>query len=218
MTATETEPRPAVETKRRRLAPLTYALITAALALASSLAALVFTLWPGLKPDPRDRLGADVSVFAVEPGVGIGEWIRRTSTDRDDRRGRTERYLRTVIGPGPPPEACERAEYLAAPGHAIYVRVAIEGFKRREVQMRWSMYDQRSRQRVPELSDRTIGAIALDSPAARSVVQIWVPPAPGHALVFARIELIDPAHTTLAVADSPRFSGRVPDEPPSTCG
>ena len=53
--------------------------------------------------------------------------------------------------------------------HAVRLIVAIAAaanrdFKRHEVQMRWSMYDQRSRQRVPELSDRTIAAIALESP------------------------------------------------------
>lgn len=188
----------------RRIAPVGYAVGAAVLALASSLTALVFTLWPGLKPDPRERLGADVAVFAVEPGVRYGDWLRRTSPTPEELAARRRTYLRNAALPGEPLTPKGERALLRVAGSAVYVRLNIEGFKRRNVSLRWSMYDAASHRRVRErdLGDVQALDVDLEAPADRSVVLLWVPPSPDVAKTFVRVELHSRSGTMLAVADS----------------
>jgi hypothetical protein len=192
--------------RERRIAPLGYAIGTALLALASSLVALVFTLWPELKPDPRERLGADVAVFSVEPGVRYGDWLERTSPTDEVLDRRREDYVERAALPGQLTAADQRA-LLGVTGGVAYVRLTIEGFKRRNVRLRWSMYEARSGRRVGDRGFHDVPAaeVDLDAPTDRSVVQLWFPPPPSPGEKFVRVELSSAAGVLLAVADSERF-------------
>lgn len=169
----------------------------------------MFTLWPGLKPDPGDRLGADVSIFAVEPGVTYQSWVRRTSNTAEEIRTRANEYISQASIPGEAADPHTRRQLLLVKGSVIYVRLTIEGFKRGSVILRWSMYNARNNQRVPvsDFHDVRAGDINLDTPSDRSVAQLWVPPAPGQSKVFIRVELVSREGTLLAVADSGKFAG-----------
>jgi hypothetical protein len=208
VTATATPPRKPPEASRR-FTKLGYTAITAVVALVAAVSGQVFQFFPGLRPDPRDRTVADVEVFAVEPAVTVDDWLHRTSGFPADLRRRQDAFIRLSAGTVKIPPA-ERATYLAQRGSLLYVRVGVEGFKRRDVVLRWSMYDNATRRRIHEITHRDAGTISLDSPSERSVVELWVPPAPGHDEVFLRIALSAKREgTMLAVTDSPAFSGAV---------
>lgn len=186
----ESEQSATVGPQRRRRRPGLAAVtaVTAALALVSGVVALLFDLVPALKPDPRERLGADVSIFDVEPNVSYGDWLRRTN-----QRARFRRE-----GPG--------AAQL--PGKLVYVKTTIEGFKRRSASLRWSVYRARTRTRVPSpaFRDQHAVEVRLDAPTDRSLQELWVPQLPPlRGPFFVRVELRDRHNVLLAVADSRRF-------------
>ena len=71
----------------RRWGALAWTAIVAVVALASSLAGLLFELRPDLKRDPRSTLGADVSIFSVDPGVTYREYLEDFAfSDQRSRR------------------------------------------------------------------------------------------------------------------------------------
>jgi hypothetical protein len=207
--AREAEDRSLRPATGRRFAPVGYAIAAAVLALASSVVTLVFTLWPGLKPDPGERLGAAVSVFDVETAVTHGAWIRRTSWTATEAQSRLEAFIRRGGIPGERVDKSTRKRLIGLEGSVLYVRLTIEGFKRRNVVLRWSIYDARSGQRLPgrEFHDVRTAGVSLSAPSDRSVVQVWVPPVPVDHKVFARIELLSRDGTLLAVTDSGNFRG-----------
>jgi len=198
-----------VRSKGRRIAPVGYAFAAAGLALASSLVTLVFTLWPGLKPDPGERVGANVSVLNVEPAVRYEDWIRRTSVDRQEMRRRTRDYVRRVGIPGESIDAGTRQRILGVKGNVAYIGLMIEGFKRQNVFLRWSIYDAQSMRRLADRAFQDVRAfdVDLEAPSARSVVQLWIPPVPVKRKVFVRIELLSREGVLLAVANSAKFAG-----------
>jgi hypothetical protein len=195
----EREPESASPVRARRLSALGWTVLVALVAMASSLAALVFTLWPGLRPDPRDRLGAEVSVFAVDPNVTYREWITaRSSFSGDEAEARLrEARLQT---PG----------LLRVRGEVAYVRMEVEGFKRRSVAMRVSLYEGWSNRRVEGASNIEVGSQELEAPSDRAVVPVWLPcpPEPGRKY-YVRVELYHAGdNVLLAVADSEPFTSR----------
>jgi hypothetical protein len=159
------------------------------IALISAAVALVFTLWPGLRPDPRSNREAEVAVFAVERGVSYGDYLRRTQREPDPR-----------IDP-------------ALRGELIYAEARVQGFKRQTVLLRWSAYhaDTRTRYRAPALEDVRDSERTQETPTDRFVQPIWVFPV--HCTdrqFFVRVELVDSNGLTLAVADSKAFRGLRP--------
>jgi hypothetical protein len=190
--------------KLRALGPMT----VGAVAALSSALAFAFALWPTLKPDPRDRLGADLGVFAVETRVTHDDWIHRVSPTQDAYGELRTTTLREASLDGGPPAAEEERLILRQRGTLFYVRMTIEGFKRRNVTLRWSLYSARTRRRLaqPGLSDTPAAGVRLDAPTDRSFVQVWVPPVASGRSCFARFELVTHDGTLLAVADSPRFA------------
>ena len=89
--------------------------------------------------------------------------------------------------------------------------MTVEGFKRRDVVLRWSMHDNRSKRRIHEITSANAGQISLDAPTDRSVLRLWAPPAPAFKKVFLRIGLFARHDgTMLAVTDSSPFLGEVP--------
>jgi hypothetical protein len=184
--------------KSRRLGAFAWTAIVAATALGSSLVALVFELWPGLKPDPRTKLGADVSVFAVDPRVSYGAFLQRLSFSDADLRSRISAACGT-------PKPCGR---LNLPGEEAYVQTTVEGFKRRSVALRLSLYNAASQTRVAGASDVDVAKERLAAPSDQSVIPVWIvcPPKRG-GRYFIRVELYHSGdHVLLAVADSRRFS------------
>jgi hypothetical protein len=190
--------------KLRALGPMT----VGAVAVLSSALAFAFALWPTLKPDPRDRLGADLGVFAVETRVTHDDWIHRVSPTQDAYGELRTTTLREASLDGGPPAAEEERLILRQRGTLFYVRMTIEGFKRRNVTLRWSLYSARTRRRLaqPGLSDTPAAGVRLEAPTDRSFVQVWVPPVASGRSCFARFELVTHDGTLLAVADSPRFA------------
>ncbi len=183
--------RPRREGKRRRLGMAGVTALTAALALVSGVVALLFDLVPALKPDPRERLGAEVSIFDVEPGVTIGDWLKRTNQ---------REQLRQIGRRG--------GGGLTVKGNLVYVKTTIEGFKRRRASLGWWVYRTRTRTRLqePQFYDRRAVEVRLDAPTDRSLQEVWIPempPLPGS--FFVRVELRDANDVLLAVADSKPF-------------
>ena len=162
-------------------------LATAAiLGIVVTAVALVFDLAPGLRPDPRDRVGAEVSVFALEPGVTIGQWL-----DRGFRSGGRPTFGAVDVDRG-------------AEGELLYVRTAVDGHKHDEVTLRYDVYFASTHKRVPDgaIDSPEFPPLAVSSPSERSVQTLWVPDLSAESALFIRVELWD-SNGMVAVADSP---------------
>src|SRR3954453_16613431 len=161
--------------------------VAAVVALVTAIVTLLFQLMPWLKPDPRDRVGADVSVFALERNVTIGEWIARAVPPADQAKLRKSHPDR------------------AAEGEVLYVRAAVDGHKHRKVRLRVEVLRRRTEKLVPpsEIDAPPIGAVKMSAPDERSVQAIWVPDLTHEpAGLFFRGGLWE-EHGMLAIADSP---------------
>jgi hypothetical protein len=181
------------------LGVLGWTILVAAVAFASSAVALVFTLWPGLKPDPRTHLGAEISVFAVDPNVTYGEWLTtRSSFSESEAQSRLNEAKRQTPG------------LLKVGGEVAYVRTQVEGFKRRSVAMRASIYESGSHSRVDGVSNIEVATQHLDAPSDQVVVPVWLPcPPESGRKYYVRIELYHRGdNVLLAVADSKTFTAR----------
>jgi hypothetical protein len=192
----------------RRLGAFAWTAIVALIALAGSIVALVFDLWPSLKPDPRTTLGAQLSVFTVEPDVSYGDYLSRISFSDPKLH---DRLLRNYCGPS---RTCGG---LSLPGQEIYVRMTVEGFKRRSVLMLAAVYDAASQTPVQGAGLSPVSQEVLDSPSDSAVVPVWTPcPINRTGRIFVRIELYHKGdEVLLAVADSQRFRPvcRLPGSP-----
>lgn len=168
--------------------------------VATSALALCYELWPGLRPDPRVIVGAEMKAVAVEPLVSLEDWIRRTSEDEAEEQERRRKYLNDGLTDR------EQRRVLRERGTVVYMRVTVEGFKGRDAVLRWSMYSARSGRRVSlsTLHDVPANDVDLQAPTDRFVVQVWVPPLHKAAKLFVRVDLVR-GGTILAVADSPAF-------------
>lgn len=172
--------------------------ITAVVALVTAGAGLIFDFFPSLRPDPGLNRVASVSVFAVERGVSENDYLHRTVHAKDE--------LAAAIA------AERKAGRLYVHGELAYVDVHVEGFKRRSVTLRWSVYDASRNQRF-ELGDQEGSDLfgvkrKLQAPTERSVELMWFPPLPGHdSRYFVRVQAEDSERVILAVADSKPFHG-----------
>jgi hypothetical protein len=171
------------------------ALVSALLAAAISGTTLAFTLVPGLKPDPKEKVGADLAVLALDKNVDYGEYL--------DRPGRKIDV-----------EAKPRDDH---PGNVFYLRAHIEGFKRGSVRLKWFTYNPNGERRPRsrrEASEQTI--FEPDAPINTQVAQIWVREPGGFDQYgewdsdandfpyFVRFELYS-EDVLLALQDSPKF-------------
>jgi hypothetical protein len=184
-----------------RLGALAWTSIVALVALAGSVVALVFDLRPDLKPDPRTTLGAQLSVFTVEPGVSLGEYFSRLSITNPKAQ---TRLVRGVCG------SSLNCSTLSLPGEEVYVRTTVGGFKRRSVVMLASLYDAASQTPVEGASDTPVAQESLGAPSDSTVVPVWTPcPINRPGRFFVRIELYHKGDgVLLAVADSRPFPAR----------
>jgi len=190
----------------RRLAGEGRTFLTAMIALVTAAIALLYQLVPALKPDPRERVGAAVEIFAVEPAVQLGQWLQDAFPEDVDAA--TERVLGTRT-----PEPNELT--LTLTGTVVYVRTEVDGYKHRAIAIRVRLYVARSQRRAPTpfaAPYRETSGARIDSPNRRSVQLLFLPdlraePTPE----FLRVELIDAqSGSMLAVADSPELvRGRI---------
>lgn len=178
--------------------------VAAMLALVAGAVGLVFQLVPSLKPDPRENVGAAIEIFAVESGVPVSTWAKEAySGDLG------EAYERALGVREPEPDQ------LSYAGTVVYVRVEVDGYKHRTVQLRVALYDARTRQRETGGFGQNVqrrSAVPIDSPNRRSVQLMFIPDLSSQtSREFLRVELVDAeSGSILAVADSPTLlRGRV---------
>ena len=171
------------------------ALLTLAGALLAALisgTSLTFELFPSLKPDPKEKSGANLAVLDIDKNVDYATY-----------KGRPGRHIEVDALPD-------------HPGNVFYLRAQIEGFKRESVRLKWFIYEP-NRERRPwsrrEASEQSI--FQPDAPINTQVVQIWVRE-PGHFdpypewnsadgdNYFVRFELYS-GDVLLAFKDSPTF-------------
>jgi hypothetical protein len=129
------------------------ALVGALLAAAISGTSLSFALVPGLKPDPKEKVGANLEVVALDKNVDYSEYRQRPGRPIDmEVRPRGDHH-----------------------GNVFYLRARIEGFKRESVHLRWFTYNHENGVRRPGLKGLPEEAIfEPDAPINTQVAQIWV--------------------------------------------
>jgi hypothetical protein len=172
--------------------------LTATATLVTAVLGVVFVLVPSLRPLPRDRIEASLTVPTVEGRVDLLEWARRQFPG--DPRGELQRLL------GHPYRVAD-----AAAGLVVYVRLRAEGFKRRSIRLRARVYDARTRRPPADLDTGEIipesGQLRIDAPS-RASVQLMIlddfSRVPGR--YFVRVEAYDDGGM-LAYADSDVIKG-----------
>jgi hypothetical protein len=179
-------------------------------ALTAGIVAVLFTLFPDLKPFTATTQSADITVLAVERGVTRDEWRWRLAVGdraRHDALVREDKRLARRA-------ADEPCRVLGdQPGFSVYVRTDARGFKRRELTVRAALYRHPSRRRIRFLTGtegeryRALARVPIDAPTAGSVQEIWVydPGIEPRPQYFVRVAVHDPSDHVLDVADSPHF-------------
>jgi hypothetical protein len=166
----------------------THVVIAAVAGLVSVGVSLLFQLAPDLKPDPRDSVGADVAVVAVEPGVTVREWIDRGF--RGEQRAALTEKFRTQL------------DFV---GELIYVRVAVDGHKHKDVGLSYALYGAESHRRLPNRLDfAPYSRIRIEAPSQRSIQYLFVPSLRFERDLFIRTQLTD-GEGVLAIGDSGRL-------------
>jgi hypothetical protein len=179
-------------------------LTTAVIALVAATVGLLFDVRPELRPDPRDQIGGRISSFAVEPGVRYDDFLQRSSRDRTTYRRRRDAYLRAASADPGRTTPTEARDLLSLRGTMHYVNTTVEGFKRRTVVLRWSLYSATTQRRIRAPGYEAVEAadVKLDAPNDSSVAQVWTPPVFARSAIFARLELVTSEGYVLAIADS----------------
>jgi hypothetical protein len=166
----------------------THIVIAAVAGLVSVGVSLLFQFVPDLKPDPRDSVGADVAVVAVEPGVSVRDWIAR-GFQGEQRAEMMRRY----------------SGQLDFPGELIYVRVAVDGHKHKDVGLSYALYGAESHRRLPDrLNFAPFSRIRIEAPSERSIQYLFVPSLRFTSDLYIRAQLTD-SEGVLAVGDSGRL-------------
>ncbi len=193
----------------RRVSKTAWAILTGALALIGTVAGLIFTLDPSLKPDPLDRIGAEISVVAVDANVTIGAWAPQAYPKTYKKV-----YQQTFDTTNPTPDK------LGVLGDMIYVNTQVDGYKHRAVTLSWAVYSAApdggslpNGGRIDifkEIPAPKILPLPIDSPSRSSIQLLFVPAIgqlPDAPKTFVRIELSDPADgQVLAVTDTPTLT------------
>jgi hypothetical protein len=158
----------------------TVALATAVFALVVS---GVFAVWPSLKPDPKEKVGATLVTLELDRAVSRDQYYERF------------------------PEQRKKGGDLATEGNVFYVRAKIEGFKRETLHLRWFTYDKTNRNRVRGYgSTRPLEDVFKpQAPVNTQIGEVWVPIPPDTGDYFVRFELWASGNVLLAYSDSPVF-------------
>jgi hypothetical protein len=143
--------------------------ITGFVAFVGSVLAIVFVLWPSLKPEPPSPTrGVSLSGLRLERPVTFGAYLRRVHQ---------------------PPGGLEEAE-LARRGALASFDFVIEGYKDRRLPLTWQLIDEDGGNVLEENRDVWIEPeVNRDS----GTWPIWVPePRGGRRLAFIQVELYEP--------------------------
>jgi hypothetical protein len=185
--------------------------LTVLLGLLASFVGVWWDFHPESRPDPRQTVSAELAFYTTETRVALDDYLRRVAMDGKHYVPLRASYLTSAgLDPGRPREPGQRS-YLRSRGTVFYIRADIQGFKGRELDLRWSIYRAGTRRRVPDagLQNQRAGSILdLEAPTTRQIAQLWVTDLPGRGPYFMRLELFD-GRTSLAVADSAPFPGVV---------
>jgi hypothetical protein len=195
---TATPAKPSGERSKRLSVAALVTLVGALLAALISGTNLTFELWPSLKPDPKEKVSADLEVLEMDKNVNYGDYDARPG--RNVSTGPDETELRNDF-----------------PGNVFYLRAHIEGFKRQSLRLIWFTYHEKTRDRSEEDEARSDRIFEPGSPTDTQVAQVWVKE-PGHfdedgfwestpGTYFVRFELYR-RDVLLAFEDSPQFSVR----------
>jgi hypothetical protein len=169
----------------------TWAIIVACFALVGSVSSVVFTFLPDLKPDPRDSVSAQLSVFAIDPHVSLGKYLTLAY-------GSVAAAPKTLHIP---------QEELPFPGNMVYVRTRVDGFKHRQVRLLATLYRLKTQEPVNfpgPVSGPTaarLRTVSVDTPSTSTVQLFWILDLSGEPPAFVRVEMFDGVRM-LAVADS----------------
>jgi hypothetical protein len=174
---------PDTPTRTQRILGSTWSRAGTAVALVASVVALAFTLWPGLKPDPRGVLAARMKVETLEPHVTLASFVRRFHPGQ----------LRAVGDVG---------ETLQ--GYVIYLRVQIDGKKHDNVSLDNVTYGWRSRRPFSDRPAANARGFRPDTPSDQWVAVVWVADPQEGRDFFVRLRLFD-GDILLAFADTPRI-------------
>jgi hypothetical protein len=161
------------ERKRSRLST---AAIAGIVALVTGFVTLLFTLYPGLRPDPGEAISAKLSVVTIE------------------RHARYSAYLKRLGDAAP---KVDNPDVLAQVGFIVNLGVTVNGRKRQDVKLRHAAYVANSDRRFNKM--RTIGEFKSETPSDTWIVPVFVVH-PGPKF-FERFELYD-GDTLLALADT----------------
>jgi hypothetical protein len=137
--------------------------------VVASAVALGFSVWPALRPDPRDALAAQLDVKTVEPGVTLDDYLQRT---------------------GYRVKAATR-EDLGTRGYIVYVQIQIKGRKHGNLELHQVVYRAATGRRIANQGPTRDAFFRPDTPNDQWVNQVFVP-GPGYDFpVFVRLELFD---------------------------
>jgi hypothetical protein len=152
-----------------------------AVAVVASAVALAFSLWPALRPDPREVLAAKLHVETVEPGVSLGAYQQRV---------------------GQRVKGASRAD-LRTRGYVVYMQIQIEGRKHRDLVLDQVLYRASTRRRIVDQGPTRDSYFQSDTPNDRWIAQVFVLEPPYDFPVFVRMELFDSNNSLMAFADTP---------------
>lgn len=148
--------------------------------------ALVFTVFPDLKPDPGNLVTAELRATQIDPAVSLGDYVL------DIHEGGTSPDLATRLGT------------------VVYLTISVEGRKHHELELFHRLYDADSHVRIPIAGSdgrKPVPASFFhpETPNDRWVTPIWLDPGASKSRrVFVRFELYNGA-SMLAFADSRAF-------------
>ena len=197
---------------RRRLSTAARAFVGPApaslLALIGGFVALLYTVSPSLRPDPRDTVAVTAEVLSIERVVTRDDWRHRVSKSKAGYRALLRRDNKATGFPLDDP--CGNGGSV---GFIANVETEAIGFKRRELTVRGTLIDARSARRIIA-PNPVLAQFPIDSPTAKSVARVFVfdPGRPKSERFLIRVEVLDGDGNVIGLADSEAFRSVSPEE------
>jgi hypothetical protein len=185
-------PSPQAAAPRERGAGALLKLVATLVSVCTGVAALLFVLWPQLKPEEPSRQGtASLSQLRLEPNVTRAYYLARV---HEPTTGYTKAQL-------------------ADRGALLDVHIVVTGFKGERLPLRWQLYEASSGKKIDE--ERAI-AITPDRTEVAGNHLFWVPLQHRRGNFFANVELLlerEHSMQQLDSAQTDRFQGLAANAP-----